>query len=199
MRKRVFFHGRFKKLFPEPIEIVASTAEEAIAGVTRQLPQLRPVPGKRRHCFKVLDFDTVESLKLPTDVEEIHLYPNFSGGKDSGGFLQIAIGAVLIAAAIFMPPSIGGLVLVEGVTLGSVVFSLGVSLALGGLLALMSPAPKRDLGDSTGGAGDPEPSKYLGAPRNTAAVGTRIPIGYGRHMIYGHYLSFDIQAKDVSL
>ena len=52
--------------------------------------------------------------------------------------------------------------------------------------------------DTKPAAQDPEASRYLGAPQNTTKAGTRIPLLYGEHQAYGHYLSFDIDAKDVA-
>ena len=194
--KTVVLHGRFRKLFPDGIKIDARTPAEAINLVTRQIKELRPVPGRPRHCFKVLGFETAESLITPTDKTEIHLVPDFSGGKDVG-FVQIVIGAVLIAAAFWNPYSLlSSVQLFETVTLQSLVFGIGASMTLGGLISLLSPAPLRDM---TAGPADPEASKYLGAPRNTVAIGTRIPIGVGEHILYGHYLSFDIKAVDVAV
>jgi len=65
-------------------------------------------------------------------------------------------------------------------------------MAAGGIMQLISPAPKQD---ST----DPDASKYIGAPGNTTKIGTRIPILYGRRKIFGQILSLDIEAKDVPL
>jgi predicted phage tail protein len=57
---------------------------------------------------------------------------------------------------------------------------------LGGLAQLLAPQPEDDK--------DELRNRYLGAPRNTVAIGTRIAIPYGRRKIFGHYLSFDINA-----
>jgi predicted phage tail protein len=81
-----------------------------------------------------------------------------------------------------------------GITAQSLIFGVGSSLLLGGVLQLLSPAPMRDTP-----AGDPEASRYLGPPANTVAIGTRIPIGYGTFKLAGHFLSFDIRATDVAL
>src|SRR5690606_15604493 len=108
------------------------------------------------------------------DVTEIHLVPELSGGK-SGGFVKIALGAVLIAASFAMTGPI--LPALYGGISASAVFWGGVTLVLGGLLELISPAPKMDTKTSQ----DPEASKYLGTPQNTTRAGTRIPLLYGRH------------------
>lgn len=187
-------HGHLRDLLPDPIRMSGHTVQEIIEGLCLQTKVLHPKPGQRKHEIRVVGFDTVESLivPIPDDVTEIHLVPALYGGK-SGGFVKIALGAVLIGASFAMTgpilPSLYG-----GIS-ASAVFWGGVTMALGGLLEILSPAPKMDTKPA---AQDPEASRYLGAPQNTTKAGTRVPLLYGEHQAFGHYLSFDIDAKDVA-
>lgn len=190
--KKIHFHGYLREIFPEPLELAVETVEELFKALSAQTKALHPKPGQERHVLRVVGFDNAEDLFKPTDKEELHIVPAFAGGKS--GFIKVALGVALVAAAIAMPANIAGLAVVEGVTIGSIAWGLGASLLLGGLLELLSPAPKMDLG----GEQDPEASKYLGAPKNTVEIGTRIPILYGEHMVHGHFLSFNVDAKEVS-
>lgn len=204
-RKRIILHGYLKGLWSGPAEFEAETAAEAIYAFTRQTKAFNIKPGQSRHCVRVVGFDDVSLLFHPTDVEEIHLVPDFSGGGGGGGgFFKIGIGILLIAAAMFIP-GLQGLVLLEAGALGAgsaaitgatVAFSMGLSLVLGGLMEIMSPAPKREVGNISAEA-QAAASRYLGAPKNTTRIGTRIGILYGRGQVYGHFLSFDINAKQV--
>lgn len=182
MLRRIFLHGKLKKLHPDPIEVVADTVAEVIKAISLQVPAFQPnaIEGYRR--IKVVGFDTLESLFVDTDVEEIHIVPQLCGGKQ-GGFFQILIGAALIAAS-FIP----GLN-----AFAPMLLSAGISMMLGGILQLMS-APKRDKKD-----GVQNKTFYLGAPKNTVEIGTRIPILYGRRRIGGHYLSFNISSVDTGI
>lgn len=182
MRRRIHLHGSLKKLHEGPIEVVAETVAEAIKFVTTQLPAFAPnaVDGYKR--IKVAGFETFDSLFAPTDVEDIHLFPQLNGGKQ-GGFIQILIGAALIAAS-FIP----GLQFIAPLLL-----KVGIMLVLGGILQMFNQ-PKRDNTDA-----EQRKSHYLGSPRNTVDIGTRIPILCGRRRVGGHYLSFNISAVDVGL
>lgn len=192
MRKRIVLHGYLRDLWNGPAEFEAESAAEAIRAFCMQTKALNPIPGQGRHRIRAIGFDTVEELMAPTDVEEIHLIPQFAGGK-KGGFVQILLGAALVAAAFLGPASITAAPLYGELTVGALMFSMGAGLILGGLAAMMAPKPNQDMTEG------PDPSKYLGAPKNTVAIGTRIPFGYGRHQVYGHYLFFDIDAKDVPI
>ena len=194
-KKRIVLHGYLKDLLPSEIYLSADTVAEAINGICKQTDVLNPTPGQERHQIRAVGFDTVESLFEPTTLEEIHLVPDLSGGK-SGGIFKVALGVVLVGAAIMLsgPAGLATTFSVFGASIstGSVAL-FGAMMALGGLMEMMSPSPKMDLD----GEGNVEGSKYLGTPKNTVKIGTRIPILYGRHKCYGHYISFNIDAKDV--
>lgn len=186
MRRRVYFHGSLKKLVgSDPFEVEAEDVASAIEGVTRQLPALAPNPVTGRFRVGVVGCDKAEDLKR-TDMEDIHIVPQMSGGK-KGGFFQILIGAVLVAAAFIISPSLS-------LEVSVALFTSGAAMMLGGVLSFLLPVPQRDTA-----VGDPEASKYLGSPRNTARIGTRIPVLYGRDRAYGHFISIDIDAKDIAV
>lgn len=181
MLRRIHLHGSLKSIHPEPIEVYAETVADALKAVTSQLPgfQGNAIEGPKR--VKVVDFDTVESLIVPTDVVDIHLVPQLNGGK-SGGFFQILLGAVLIGASFL---SLGAL--------SPILLKVGIMMVIGGILQMFN-TPKRDNKDS------PEKkSHYLGSPKNTVEIGTRIPILCGEDKIGGHYLSFQIDAIDTGV
>lgn len=192
---KVILHGALKKLYPHELVLSGHNVAEIINGMCKLTKAFDVPPGKEKHTISVLGYDCHEALNDPLkdDVEELHLVPAMVGGK-SGGFARIIIGAVLIAAAFVAP--FAGAVAFGTTTWGSLLFSAGMSLALGGLLELMSPQPKADTFGNN--EADPEASKYLGATQNTVKIGTRIPLLYGEILAYGHYLSFDVDAVDVA-
>jgi predicted phage tail protein len=194
MAKRIILHGALKKLYAGEASFSVDTVAEAIKAFSIQCPAMRPVPGKERMKIRVAGFDTVESLFEPTDVEEIHLIQDFSGGK-IGGFIAIILGIALIAVSFI--PGLNVAVWGGAITWASLAFSIGASILLGGLSMLLSPAPARDT--ATGGSKSIEASKYLGAPKNTVAIGTRIIVAYGQVQVFGHYISFDVKATDVAV
>jgi predicted phage tail protein len=132
--------------------------------------------------IKVVGHETIESLIAPSDTQDLHLFPQLNGGKN-GGFFQILLGVVLIAAS-FIP----GLN-----AFAPILLKVGIMMVLGGILQLFN-TPKRDNKDST-----EKKSHYLGSPKNTVDVGTRIPILCGEDKVGGHYLSFQIDAVDTGV
>jgi predicted phage tail protein len=188
---KIVLHGALRKLQEQPVEIEAKTPLEALKIYFTQAKQFRRPPGQRPWRVKVVGY-TDAALDLPVNDNELHVVPDFNVGKDAMGFIEIVVGAVIIAAAI----------IISGGTLTPLAYmfiGLGASLALGGLMQLISPAPTATkIGVDSNATGDPAASKYLGSPKNTVAIGTRISILVGRYKGAGQYLSFDIEAVDVA-
>lgn len=191
---KIHLHGPLKELYPDGFTIVASNPIEAINGFAKQTGVFNVPAEQEKYCVSVVGFETKESLyaPFPANTNELHIVPPMLGGK--GGFFKVIIGVVIIAAAI----ATGGMAAaLAGGTWTSFFFNMGISLVLGGLLEMLSPSPKMDLTGNS--ASDPEASKYLGASQNTVKIGTRIPLLYGEHIAYGHYISFDVDSVDVAV
>lgn len=194
MIKLVHLHGYLRDLVGhKTVEVNAETVKEAIemlCAVTGKA--LAPNAREGRRAMQILGFDTKESLTEKTDVEEYHIVPPFAAGKSK--FLQIIVGVALVAVSFWNP--IGGIVLfgtgASATTLGSVLFGIGLSMVLGGVLQLLMPQPKIDNGTNV------DNSKYLGAPGNTVRIGTRRPIGFGTYRVYGHFLSYNVSSEEFS-
>lgn len=179
----VVLHGRFAEGYPEPIKLSVRNAFEAVEALSHQIEGLKPHPRTGKARVKIVGFETQESIYQ--DLEEgtvLHLIPQFNGGKSGNAFLQIAAGVALIGLSFV--PGIGALA-------ASIAMKVGTMLVLGGLSQLLAPAPENDKDEQT-------KNRYLGSPGNTVQIGTRIPILYGEDRVYGHFLSFDINAQQIS-
>ena len=183
--KKIILHGSLKKLYSKPIEVEASTIAEAMRSL-QFIPELQPEDGKP-HPVTIRGVNSEIALYAETDQEEIHVYPLVGGAGGKGGLLQILLGITLIALAFVLPATALGATL--GLTRGTMLLT-GAMMVLGGLLQILMPVPETD---------SSEGSMYLGAGVNTVRIGTRIPIIYGTRRVGGHYLSFDVDAKDIAL
>lgn len=183
MRVKIFLHGHLKeKIGTDFVCTEARTAYEAIKSITNRYKKVLKAPldlGKWKVRLK--DYDTREKMMRRLRHNVLHLYPKFSTAK-SAGVTQIVVGALLIAAAFIMPASValwGSLALNA-----STVALAGASLILSGALTMMmAPNLNTDNTDTK--------DKYLGAGEHTTAAGTRIPFGYGKFKIAGHYISYN--------
>ena len=176
---KIHLHGYLSRFHDSPIEVAAPTVAHAIEVISRTIPGLAPNAVEGRHKVVVTGCKSKEDFDLPFTGSDIHIFPQLSGGKQNG-LMQILIGGLLIGVALLIP---GGF-------LATALLSGGIALIAGGLIAMLTPQPK-DTQESR--------TKYLGTPKNTVAIGTYIPILYGRHRAYGHYLSFEIFSKVVKV
>lgn len=179
---RVHLHGALRSRYGEHIDIEASTAAEAIEGLSVQLPDW-----PRNMVIEVPGFETEERLHN-VGPEELHLVPAMYGG--GGKFGQILIGAALIAAAAYFGPAGAGMIMGKGLTAGAAtaMMSVGIGMMLNGVMALFMKAP------SISKSEDPPASKYFGNSENTAESGTPIPLLYGCINVFGHWVSLQSDA-----
>ena len=178
---KVILHGPYAKYHDGPIEVVADTVAEIVESITRQLPGFAPHPVTGRQKIKVVGFESEESLfQNINGLDEVHIIPQFEGAKSGNSLIQIALGLALVGVGFALGPA----------TLwGSMAIKVGALMLLGGLSQLLSPQPEADKDANIR-------NQYLGTPRNTVQIGTRIPIIYGEDRWGGHYISFDINAQE---
>lgn len=185
------FHGELKQFCPSGFTCWAHSAAEAVNLFFRQNRKAARERDGSKRVVQVANHCSTDTLTNALEVDRLDVCPAFLGsGGSGGGTIQAVIGAVLIAAAVVAA--------VFGQYWLAVPLGLsGLSMAIGGVLQMLSPSPRLDRPDATTDTPSgqtPEESRYLGAAGNTTASGTRIPLGYGRMKIYGHILSFDVEA-----
>lgn len=170
---RLILHGELRRRYGTHFDFHARSVAEAIEGLSCQLHDW-----PRDLLIEVPGFASEELLRATTEVEEVHLVPAMFGGGAVG---RIIVGIVLIVAAFVLAPILGA-------TLTVALLATGISMTLGGIMALFMKAP------SVSKSEDPPPSKYFGINENTADSGTPITLAYGRINLFGHWLSLQSDA-----
>lgn len=172
----IILHGYLRDLHPDEIKVEANSAAEALSYLNL-LPAL--AAAGQRHHVQVEGYETPDALYDRRQPDVLHVRPVMSGSGRGGG--QIILGIILIAVSFMVP---GAQLAAVGLTQGTV-FLAGAMMVLGGILQALAPQPKLT---------SEERSRYLSNGKNTVAIGTRIPMIYGRMKAYGHYISFDIDS-----
>lgn len=195
--KTVILNGQLGKLFGRRHRFDVATAGEAVRALCANFP------GFERHMMETPNvgyrvklhdapLQDIKELHHPVGGRTITITPVVSGA--GRGLGQILLGAALIAAAVFNPLAFyGGSALLTGFA-GQIAFSMGVSLALGGVAQLLAPSPK-----SNAPAERPEnmPSYIFNGPVNTTAQGQPVPIGYGRLVVGGATISGGLNTEEI--
>jgi len=118
-------------------------------------------------------------------VRELRLIP-VVGGSKRGGLLQTVIGIAIVALAWWNPLGwAAGTALAVGMG--------GGSMALGGVIQMLSPQPK---GLSMSSAPENRPFYAFGSANNTTASGNPVPICIGDRRWGGAIISASVYAED---
>lgn len=116
------------------------------------------------------DVPQSEMSLISDQIKKITITPIFAG---AGAGLRIVVGVALMISAIWFGPA---------------AFAMGASMALGGLMEILSPQPKK--GDTTGSDGN---QYYFDGPVNTDTQGVPVPVPFGRVMIGSQPISATIE------
>lgn len=124
-----------------------------------------------------------------TGTREVRIVPVITGSKRAG-LMQTIIGVAMIAVATIATGGIGGFA--AGGMWGAV-GAVGVSMALGGVVQMLSPQAK---GLSQSAAPENLPSYAFGSANNTTASGNPVPLCFGWRRWGGAIISASIVAED---
>lgn len=151
--------------------------------------------GVRYKVFVRKEQIDMEQLHYPAS-KEITIAPILVGSKS--GVFKAILGVALIAASFFLPTAPLFLTttgMFASTSLASIAFSVGVSLALGGVSQMLAPTPPKTGGRETNAAN--EPSYQFNGIVNTTAQGHPVPIGYGRLIIGSAVISAGLRAQNI--
>ncbi|WP_418352642.1 tail assembly protein [Serratia fonticola] len=195
MRKMVF-HGPLIERFGRDFKYKAhnvpkmiSAAKNLIDGFERYMAEAHKrgltfavfVGNKRKRNIAEAD------LEMTKGGEDIHLVPVIIGSKRAGLF-QTILGVALIGLSMWNPAFLGFSAAVK-----TGLFAMGASMALGGIVQMLSPQPG---GLRTRESPDNKPSYAFGSPVNTTAQGNPVAVGYGCREIGGAVISAGIYTED---
>ncbi|MBD1602069.1 tail assembly protein [Pseudomonas typographi] len=136
---------------------------------------------------------TKDQLGEPPSHNDIRIAPVVQGSKGSKGLGQVLVGIALIAAAVLVPataPAAGSL-FAGGAW--SVVGSVGISLALGGVAQMIAGT---QTGIDSSESADNQPSYNFSGIKNTVTQGNPVPLCYGEMTVGSAMISMGIVAED---
>ena len=190
--KVVKVYGALKKYLGQGrFEFEVSTPAEALKAMLVNFPGLEKwlldsekdgVGYRVRVGKEKIGDENITDLALPWSERDTFSITPVLMGAGRGGWGQILLGAALIGASFLIPGSwaIGATATSAGLGVASTVGSIGFAMVLGGVSQLLSPTPNYDLKQRT--ANNIQNYSFSGIV-NTSAVGTPVPIAYGRVFI----------------
>ncbi len=191
--KTIRLYGRLGAEFGRLHRLAVSSTSEAIRALCVLLPGFEnrlldsESKGVRYACFIGRRNLREEELARPAGDEDIRIAPMPTGAK-RGGLMQVVVGVALIVAS-FIP----GLNVALWAGASSSFMAMGVSMALGGVIQLLTPQ-QRALSVKDGpnnGA-----SYNFNGPVNTTAQGNPVPVLYGELIVGSSTISAGIYSED---
>jgi predicted phage tail protein len=181
--KTIRLGGALGREFGRVHRFAVTSPAEAIRALTANYPRFREymaASDERGVGYRVLvgsdGIGELDHLHAPSGVAHITIAPVIRGAKS--GLFTVFAGVALIAAS-FIPGL--NVALAAGLpALSSMVFSVGVAMALGGVAQLLAPHQKSTTTQST---------YQFGGVVNTLAAGMPVPICYGNLIVGGAVIS----------
>ncbi|QLG94960.1 tail assembly protein [Pseudomonas yamanorum] len=139
-----------------------------------------------------------DRLKAPSGASDIRIAPVLMGSKRAGS-MQTIIGVALIVAASYFSGGLaaagGNTALIGGTSTAGWTFAanMGISMAMGGVMQLMSPQAK---GLGTMDRPENRPSYSFNGPVNTSIQGSPVGLLYGQLTVGSAVISAGIHAQD---
>ena len=189
--------GKLGTMFGRVHRIAVSSAQEAALALSATVPGFERElltsadKGVRYAVFygkRNISEDEIESI---CEKQEIRIAPVMQGSK-RGGLFQTILGAALIGLAAWQPQFLG---LAKGWWSASTLGGIGISLALGGVMQMLSPQQR---GLSTRDNPENGASYNFNGPVNTTAQGNPVPVLYGEMIVGSAVASAGIFAENQS-
>ncbi len=193
--RTVRLYGQLGARFGRVFRLAVASPAEAVRALCAQVEGFRRElatsheRGIRYACFVGRRNIGQSELELPPGADDIRIAPVLAGAKQAGLF-QTILGAVLIAAATFYT---GGLAGIGSGGFGGFMGAMGVSMALGGVMQMLSP---QQAGLSASDSPDNGASYNFNGPVNTSAQGNPVPLLYGEMVVGSAVISAGIYAED---
>lgn len=182
MTKNIIFKGRMGELFGEVHRLNVKTIQEAVhaidtmqGGLKRYLVDCTE-NGVDFTVQRGEDFIGYEELGLELGKDDIIISPIPRGSKKFKEYLKIIVGIALIIGSFFIDTS--G---TTGQAIASIMFNVGLQLALNGIIALTTDEPDEL---------DEEKAQMFNGPINNTKSGIPVPLCYGELEVGGAVVNF---------
>jgi predicted phage tail protein len=184
--RTVLLYGELRRRFGKYHRFAVKTPAEAIRALCANYKgfEQAAAPG-RFHLIVGSGERGLKDVHEPAgERETIRLVPAIAGGKSP--FVQILVGAVLIAGAIAFAGPLGAFALPIGM--------MGGAMLLGGVSQLLATPPKQEEYKQS----DNRESYIFNGPTNTSVQGASVPVIYGRVLAGSKVISAGIETHEIA-
>lgn len=208
---KVYLYGELRNKFGHEFNFHIESAKEALLAIKANKAgfdsEVKKLAAAGVHYRIVVDEEVVKNtqeLDVKKIPKEVHIVPVVWGAGKNGVLIAVGVIAIIAtagAAGVFAGAAgsagaFGGAIgstaaaAAGGATtftaLGSAMMSLGIGIAMQGVMGLLFPPPKPDFNQEVQAGGK---SYLFGNKPNNASQGQAVPVGYGRLKIGGSQIS----------
>lgn len=191
--KTVRLYGALGARFGRVHRLAVMSTAEAVAALCAILPGFEKAflaNGARYACFVGRRNIGESEVQDAVGNDDIRIAPIVQGSK-RGGLFQTILGVALIGVAAWNPAFLG--LASTGLWSTATIGGIGLSLALGGVMQMLSPQQN---GLSTRDNPENGASYNFNGPVNTTAQGNPVPVLYGEMIVGSAVVSAGIYAED---
>ncbi|MGO4718716.1 tail assembly protein [Stenotrophomonas indicatrix] len=181
--RTIRLYGKLGARFGRKFRLAVNSPAEAVHALCVMLPGFQQylmaakAKGMEFAVFNGKQNLSREQLHDPPGQDDIRIAPVMVGSK-RGGALQTIVGVVLIVVGVVVNAWTGG-------TAGTPFIKFGISMAVGGVVQMLSPQPR---GLSAKDSPENAPSYSMNGTVNTQAQGNPVPVAYGGHDKKGMFI-----------
>ena len=177
---RILFSGSLAKAFGrERFRLLETgTTAEAFSALKHTVPGFEDFirdsarRGQRYAIFRNRENVGEDRFAL-SGTTEIRIVPVIAGSKN-GGLFQTVLGVVLIVVGVLITPISG--------PIGGALVSVGIGMAIGGVVQMLSPVPKSP-SQQEQGVTENKPSYLFNGAFNSTQQGLPVPVVYGQMLV----------------
>lgn len=195
--KTIRLHGTLARFVKRKKFVVnISSPIEAVRFLLANFPGLDQHMSERSYKIRVGNLEIDEDqLGYPvSEADHISIIPVIAG---AGGAGRVLAGVGLIALAAFFPLGAIGLGAAGAISVNTIAFSVGATLALGGVAQLLTPVPKPETGPRSDT--DPRESYSFSSIQNVSREGLPVSICYGERLVGSIVISAGIDTTQVKV
>jgi predicted phage tail protein len=205
----VYLYGELRNKFGEEFKFNISSPKEAFLAINSNrkgfLDEVKKLAMQGIHYRIIVDDQVIQNpkeIEIQKAPKEIHVVPIVWGAGKNGALIAVGLALTIATAgaAGFLGAGVsGGLFAGVGSTtvmgaagagsfsaLGTALFSIGVGIALQGVMGLLFPTPKPDFNQEVQAGGK---SYLFGNKPSNTSQGQAVPVGYGRLKIGSSQIS----------
>lgn len=198
MLRKIRVYGKLAKFLKQRVfEADVASAAEAVRFLVANFPQLRPHMAEQYYKVSVGTYAlTADELHDPAGQQEIKIVPVLAGAGGATGRILAGVALIGLSFISFGAGTAFAGAFAKGAWASTALFSVGATLALGGVAQLLTPVPViPTIGPDT--QQDPRKSYSFSGIQQTSRQGVPVPVVYGETLVGSVVISSGVDTDNL--